>query len=102
MFKHLLLATDGSQASEHAIGRAMQFAKDANARVTGVSVSPEYHVFTYHIKRLAENKEVYAKDNREHAEQYLGFVGNAARQAGVQCDTMQLVNDDPYKVPAHG
>jgi hypothetical protein len=51
---------------------------------------------------LAENKEIYARDNREHAEQSLGFVENAARQAGVQCHPMQLVNDDSYKVPAHG
>lgn len=44
MFKHILLPTDGSLASEISIQQGIRLAKEINARVTGVHIIPEYHV----------------------------------------------------------
>ena len=38
MFKHILLPTDGSELSEAAIQKGIQFAKGINAEVTGFHV----------------------------------------------------------------
>ena len=47
MFKHLLLPTDGSAFSEAAARRALQLAKEQEARVTVIHVVPEFHVLSY-------------------------------------------------------
>ena len=46
MFKHILLPTDGSELSEAAIQKGIQFAKSINAEVTGFHVILPFHVFT--------------------------------------------------------
>jgi nucleotide-binding universal stress UspA family protein len=46
MFKHILLPTDGSELSEAAIQKGVQFAKSINAEVTGFHVILPFHVFT--------------------------------------------------------
>ena len=53
MFKHILLPTDGSELSEAAIQKGIQFAKSINAKVTGFHVILPFHVFTLQMERLA-------------------------------------------------
>lgn len=97
MFKHILLPTDGSKISENAIEKGVQLAKSINAKVTGISVLPEYHVFTYRTEMLEDTKEQYLEDSKRIAEQYLAVVERAANVAGVACDTTYVVNDHPYE-----
>lgn len=97
MFKHILLPTDGSKISEDAIEKGVQLAKSINAKVTGISVLPEYHVFTYRTEMLEDTKEQYLEDSKRIAEQYLAVVERAANVAGVACDTTYVVNDHPYE-----
>ena len=42
MYKHILVATDGSKLSQKAVKTATRLAKSVGARVTGVYVMPEY------------------------------------------------------------
>ena len=97
MFKHILLPTDGSELSEAAIRKGVQFAKSIGARVTGFYAAPEFHVFTYQTEMLEDTKEQFAKDSRAHAEQYLAMIAKAAREAGVACDTVRVTSDQPYE-----
>ena len=97
MFKHLLLPTDGSKLSEAAIRKGIEFAKGNHARVTGLSVIPQFHVFTYHTEMLEDTREQYAKDSQAHAEQYLKVIETQARAAGVPCDTVTQTSDHPYE-----
>jgi nucleotide-binding universal stress UspA family protein len=98
MFKHLLLPTDGSELSDVAIKKGVQFAKTINAKITGIHVIPEFHVFTYRTEMLEDTREQYAKDSRAHAQQYLAVIETAAREAGVMCDTAYATSDQPYEV----
>ena len=59
MFKHILLPTDGSELSEAAIQKGIQFAKSINAEVTGFHVILPFHVFTLQMERLGDTKEQY-------------------------------------------
>lgn len=52
MFKHLLLPTDGSSPSEGVNRKALQFAKEQQARVTAIHVVPTFHTLTYRTTML--------------------------------------------------
>ncbi len=97
MFKHILLPTDGSQLSEIAIQKGIQFAKAVNARVTGFHVLPEFHVFTYRPEMLGDTKDEFTRDSRAHAAQYLRVIEQAAKEAGVRCDTGYTTSAHPYE-----
>ena len=97
MFKHVLLPTDGSPQSESAIHQGIELAKETHARVTGIHVIPEFHVFTYRPDMLEETPQQYAKDSQAKAAKILQAVETAARDAGVPCDTVWVVSDEPYE-----
>ena len=97
MFKHLLLPTDGSELSEIAIQKGIQFAKEINARVTGFHVLPEFHVFTYRTEMLEETREEFTRDARTRAAQYLSVIEKTATQAGVRCSTGYTTSAHPYE-----
>jgi nucleotide-binding universal stress UspA family protein len=98
MFKHILLPTDGSERSEAAIQKGIQFAKSINAKVTGFHVILPFHVFTTQSKMLEDTKEQYERESKAQAEQFLGVIKKAAEKAGVSCDTDYVTSDDPYKM----
>ncbi|AIY39258.1 Universal stress protein family [Collimonas arenae] len=97
MFKHLLLPTDGSVASEAAIKQCMQFAKENHARVTGMHVIPEYHVFSRHLHTLVDTKEQFDSVGIAQAGRFLQAIEQAAKEAGVECETEYVINDHPYE-----
>ncbi len=97
MFKHVLLPTDGSPHSEAAIQQGIALAKETHGRVTGIHVVPEFHVFTYQSDMLEDTREQYAKDSQAKAAKILQSVEKAAHVAGVPCDTVCVVSDEPYE-----
>ena len=97
MFKHLLLPTDGSELSLAAIRQGVRFAKESNAKITGVSVTPEFHVLTFNTTMIEYTKEVFLADSRAQAEANLALLKRAADAEGVACDTEVAVNDHPYE-----
>jgi nucleotide-binding universal stress UspA family protein len=97
MFKHLLVPTDGSALSEAAIQMAMRLASESGARVTGIHVMREFHVFAYQADMLADTEEQYIRGAQKHANDYLTVITNAAGQAGVECDTVATSRAHPYE-----
>jgi nucleotide-binding universal stress UspA family protein len=97
MFKHLLLPTDGSDLSVAAIQKGIQIAQGMNAKVTGLHVQPKFHVLSYHTEMLEDTKEGFQKHAKTHAEQYLGVIARAAKEANVICDTASSVSDHSYE-----
>jgi nucleotide-binding universal stress UspA family protein len=97
MFKHILLPTDGSQLSEMAIQKTMQFAKAINAKVTGFHVLLEFPEFTYRPEMLGGTREEFTGDSRARAAQYLRVIEEAANKAGVRCDTGYTSSAHPYE-----
>jgi nucleotide-binding universal stress UspA family protein len=84
MFKHILLPTDGSELSEAAIQKGIQFAKSINAKVTGFHVILPFHVFTLQMERLGDTKEQYERQSKGQAEQFLGVIKKAAEKGGCE------------------
>jgi nucleotide-binding universal stress UspA family protein len=97
MFKHLLVPTDGSATSERAIRSAVQLAKKTGAKVTGFHVIPEFHVFTYQTEMLEDTREQFVEDAKAQARRLLAVIEDAAKEAGVSCDTACKTSDQPYE-----
>ena len=97
MFKHILLATDGSRGSEKAIRKALELAKRTGAKVTGFYAIPKFHVFTYRTEMLEDTRKQYARDSRARAEQYLAVIDKAAKKTGISCETVYATSDHPYE-----
>ena len=97
MFKHILLPTDGSALSEAAIQSGIQLAKSLNAGVTGLHVIVPYLPLTVLPQMPRDSDEAYYADSRHRAENYLAVIENAARDAGVTCETAYVWANHVYE-----
>ena len=97
MFKHLLLPTDGSEASQATLLNGVRMAKQFNARVTGISVVPKFHVLTFNTTMIEDTKDEFIADSRAQANKYLAELKQAAGEAGVPCDIEVVLSDHPYE-----
>lgn len=98
MFKHILLPSDGSELSDAAIQKGIQFAKSINAEVTGFHVILPFHVFSLRLGMLEDTKAQYERQAKDQAEQYLSVIKKAAEKAGVSCDTDYETSSHPYEM----
>ncbi|MGE5668502.1 MAG: universal stress protein [Betaproteobacteria bacterium] len=96
MFKHVLIATDGSQLSESAAKQAIQLAKALGAHVTAMTVSLPYRVFTADYVMLADTEDVYNADRKSRAARDLALVRKAAEAVGVTCGELHVFHEQPY------
>jgi nucleotide-binding universal stress UspA family protein len=96
MFKHLLLPTDGSELSEAATRKGIELAQSMKARVTGFHVMPEFHVLAYQAEMIEATREEFVKNCQAAAKRILAVVENAAKAAGVTCETASTTSDHPY------
>ena len=97
MFKHLLLPTDGSEASQATLLKGVRLAQECNARITGISVVPEFHVLTFNTMMIEDTRDVFITESRAQALKYLTLLNKAADEAGVPCETEVMLSDHPYE-----
>ena len=97
MFKHILLPTDGSALSKMAVQQGVALAKALGARVTGLHVSPEFHVVTYRAEMLEDTENQYMQDSQRYAAEVLAEVQREAQASGVACETVVVVSDHPHE-----
>ena len=96
MFKHILVATDGSQLSEKAGVGAVLLAKSMSARLTAITVSTPFHVFATDAVMLTDTEEVYKEQCKTQAEKYLRVIKTAADSSGLSFEEIHVFNDHPY------
>jgi nucleotide-binding universal stress UspA family protein len=87
--------------SKAAIQKGVQFAKSINAKVTGLYVMPEFHVVTDKTEMMGDSEE-FARDCRAVADGFLSVIEEAAKAAGVDCDTALATSDHPYEAIIKG
>ena len=97
MFKHVLVATDGSPLSEKAVLNAVQLAKSMSARLTAITVSAPFHVFATDAVMVTDTEDVYKEECNSRAEKYLGVAKTAAGSSGVPFEGKHVFHDHPYE-----
>ena len=97
MYRHILIPTDGSELAERAVTHGLSLAKFVGARVTVIVVEEGLPAWLSYAG-VAEASATYAEQIKEHAASVLNRVANAAQQAGVPYDTVQVEDVQPYEV----
>lgn len=87
MYKHLLIATDGSELSELAVDQGLELAKALSARVTVVAVTEPNPIVGGFETTLAFPEDEYEKGAAELASKRLAHVAEKAKSLGVACET---------------
>jgi len=97
MYKNILLPTDGSELASKAVKNGIAFAKETNARITVLTVSAPFHVFTFNTQAVEDTQEEYRKRMLEHTRKTLQSTADAAQAAGVGCETVHVEHEHPYQ-----
>lgn len=97
MYTHLLLATDGSTLSDHAIGQGLGLAGSIGARATILTVIEPFHSFNASSDLLEEVRDIYEKSAREAAGKVLQAAAEKARSLAVAAETILATGDHPHQ-----
>ena len=100
MYRHILIATDGSSLAEKAVSHGLSLAKSIGAKVTALIVEAPFSVYDVPESRIRQMSEAFAQHAeqvRQHAAAVLDRVADAARATGVPCETVQVEHDHPYQ-----
>jgi nucleotide-binding universal stress UspA family protein len=94
MYRHVLIATDGSELAQKAVAAGLALAKGLKAKVTVVTATEPWSAMVIGEPALAFPIEEYEKAAAESAARILAGVSAAAKDAGVACETVH-VSDFP-------
>ncbi len=97
MFKHILVATDGSDLSRKALLYAMQLAKQSKAKVIALTVRPPYQIGSMDMIGVVGGQEEFEAETQRYAELTLTQARMAGEAAGVPVETVQDVGDQPWR-----
>jgi nucleotide-binding universal stress UspA family protein len=100
MYRHILIPTDGSKLAEHAVTNGLSLAKSVGAKVTVIVVEQPFNWFGVSeadTRRISEESAKHGEQIKKHAASVLNRAANAAKQAGVSCDTIQVEDEQPYQ-----
>src|SRR5579859_7610930 len=97
MYTNILLPTDGSELAGKAVQHGLTLAKRIGAKATVLTVLPPFHSFTTDTRMIEDTPASYKARIQVHAETTLGAVAKAAKTAGVECETVEVECEHPYK-----
>jgi nucleotide-binding universal stress UspA family protein len=92
MYKHILIATDGSELAAKAVDAGLNLARLLKAKVTAVKATEPWTAMAMGELALAFPVEDYEKASAEDAARVLGAVSEAAKKQGVPCETVHVTN----------
>jgi nucleotide-binding universal stress UspA family protein len=97
MYKEVLIPTDGSALSGHAVTHGVALAKTTGARVTGLFVAPAPTpvVFEGMVPVALMQPDEHAALTARAAARYLGVIEKAAKQAGVAYEGVTVTDEFP-------
>ena len=98
MFKHVLIATDGSGLAQRAAVQGLELAGLLKARVSAVMVTEPWLTMVAAGTAAAFPSEEYARAAAEEAQRALAAVSELAKKADVTCATMHVKE----RYPAEG
>jgi len=100
MFKHILLPTDGSKLADRAVIHGINLAKALGAKVTLISVVPEFRMIadeSFAMPMSMQVKQRYEKEATIRAEKKLATISARVAKAGLQSAVVVVSSDLPYQ-----
>ena len=94
MYRHILIATDGSKPAERGLAHGLTLAKPLKAKVSVIFVVEPFSEMT---GRFLEAVATYAELRKEQAANVLEGVAKTAKESGVTCETIQVEHGQPHQ-----
>jgi nucleotide-binding universal stress UspA family protein len=91
MYRHILIATDGSELAGKAVAAGLALAKELKSKVTAVTATEPWSAMASE-PALVFPIEDYERAAAEAGMRILAGVAAAAEQAGVACETLRVNN----------
>jgi nucleotide-binding universal stress UspA family protein len=95
MFKHVLIATDGSELAERAAARGLELGKVIGAKVTVVTVTEPWTAVVPGEAALGFPYADYEKAAAENAAKILARAADMATKADLACATVHVKDQFP-------
>jgi nucleotide-binding universal stress UspA family protein len=95
MYKHILIATDGSDLAGKAVNAGLQLAKVFNAKVTAVTVTEPWTAYITGEGPIAFPVDEYEKSAAESATRTLAAVDDLAKKIAVDCKSIHVKDQYP-------
>lgn len=95
MFKTILVPTDGSELADKAVLAAVDFARTCGGKIIGLAVAQSYPYSPLAEPAFLPDPAVYDKGMLDIAESHVAKVKSAAVRAGVPCETLASLANDP-------
>jgi nucleotide-binding universal stress UspA family protein len=97
LYQNILVPTDGSEFANKGAEQGVLLAKEIRAKVTAVTVTEPFHVISVAPRQIEYTRSEYKKHTDAVADKALGFVLDAAKRAGVACDTVHVEHEHVYR-----
>lgn len=95
MYKHILIATDGSELSAKAVYAGLKLAKALNANATALTVTEPWTAYVTAEVAIAFPFDEYERSAVENARRILAAVDDAAQEIAVNCKTIHVKDQYP-------
>ena len=95
MYKNIMIATDGSELAQKAVGQGLMLARALDAKVVVVMITEPWRSIVSVEMMASFPIDQYEKSAAEAAASILGTVPEIARKVGIACDTLHVKDADP-------
>ncbi len=95
MYTNILIATDGSELAQKAVGQGIALARALNAKVTAVTVTEPWSAIVSGDGMIAFPVDDYDRSMAENAQSTLNGVAEVARKAAYPCASRHIKDQQP-------
>jgi nucleotide-binding universal stress UspA family protein len=98
MYRHILIATDGSELSRRAVEHGIALARSVGAKVSFLIVAEPFHIISFNVDQIEDTRPEFERHLEARAEHTLTTAGEAAAAAGISFETIRREGDQPYSI----
>lgn len=95
MYKYILIATDGSELGQKAVGQGLSLARALDAKAIVITVTEPWRAAVSGEAMIAFPIDEYEKSTAAGASAILAGVTEISRKVGVPCETMHVKDQFP-------
>ena len=97
MYKHILIATDGSELAGKAVAQGLDLAKALGAKATVVTVTEPWTAAAYGTIPTPSLIDSYDSASAENATRILASVAEVAKTKQIACDALHVADRYPVE-----
>lgn len=97
MYRHVLVAIDGSPFSFKAAEHGLGLAKTIGAKATAIYVTPTWRALALSEIAVGHVEQQFDAQMKQTAETYFAQLRDIAGKLGLTCESVHVVGDYPYE-----